>query len=305
MSVLRVPPHRPPARVDHPPEFFYFAAGHLHRLVRLVGGALRAGRPVLVGTGSVEESEALAAALEALVAEAAALPEREAELPMEGESSLLCFLLMIYFLWGEGAAILHWQGGLTPAFPPVRPHMLPPPPAQPGPPWPGDAAPERVWREQEEFERRAALLRPWRPRPLINVLNARPESVRREAQLVAQAGLPRTVRGAGAAAAAAVLAVRGSLPGARLRLRPPLLAAPAPDPAPAPARRPRTRPPLQITIATSLAGRGTDILLGGNPKGLTLQALGHQLLPLLAGGAPRPCRRRCHAACAPRPRQRC
>ena len=33
-----------------------------------------------------------------------------------------------------------------------------------------------------------------------------------------------------------------------------------------------------------MAGRGTDILLGGNPKGLTAQALGNRLLPVLAGG---------------------
>eukprot|EP00891_Asterochloris_glomerata_P006480 jgi/Astpho2/6480/e_gw1.00096.50.1_t len=27
--------------------------------------------------------------------------------------------------------------------------------------------------------------------------------------------------------------------------------------------------PGRVTIATNMAGRGTDILLGGNPKGLT------------------------------------
>lgn len=32
----------------------------------------------------------------------------------------------------------------------------------------------------------------WRP-PVLNLLNARPESVRREAQIIAQAGLPHTV----------------------------------------------------------------------------------------------------------------
>lgn len=31
--------------------------------------------------------------------------------------------------------------------------------------------------------------------------------------------------------------------------------------------------PGAVTIATNMAGRGTDIVLGGNPKGLALQAL--------------------------------
>ena len=55
---------------------------------------------------------------------------------------------------------------------------------------------------------------------VINLLNARPERSRKEAEIVAQAGVPGT-----------------------------------------------------ITVATSMAGRGTDILLGGNPKGLVLSAL--------------------------------
>ena len=54
----------------------------------------------------------------------------------------------------------------------------------------------------------------------LALLNAKPENVRREAQIIAQAGLPGAV-----------------------------------------------------TIATNMAGRGTDIVLGGNPKGLALQIL--------------------------------
>lgn len=54
----------------------------------------------------------------------------------------------------------------------------------------------------------------------LALLNAKPENVRREAQIIAQAGLPGAV-----------------------------------------------------TIATNMAGRGTDIVLGGNPKGLALQVL--------------------------------
>lgn len=41
---------------------------------------------------------------------------------------------------------------------------------------------------------------------------------------------------------------------------------------------------VQITIATAMAGRGTDILLGGNAKGLTQMALENKLLPVLAQG---------------------
>ena len=58
------------------------------------------------------------------------------------------------------------------------------------------------------------------PPESLALLNAKPENVRREAQTIAQAGLPGAV-----------------------------------------------------TIATNMAGRGTDIVLGGNPKGLALQVL--------------------------------
>ncbi|GIL60073.1 hypothetical protein Vafri_14736 [Volvox africanus] len=58
------------------------------------------------------------------------------------------------------------------------------------------------------------------PKPRITLLNAKPELVRLEAQVIAQAGLPGAV-----------------------------------------------------TIATNMAGRGTDIILGGNPEGLTKLAL--------------------------------
>eukprot|EP00887_Chlorella_sp_A99_P000634 scaffold5.g634.t1 len=165
LSILRVPPHRPSARVDRPLECYYFQQagllrlaavefrGKLRRLSKLVSNALQRRQPVLIGTSSVEESEELLAYFRRLAATARRKDEE----------------------------------GLAPA-----------------------------------------------PTNLddINLLNARPEAVRREAETVAQAGLPRTV-----------------------------------------------------TIATSLAGRGTDILLGGSPKGLVAQALANCLLPILARGA--------------------
>lgn len=64
------------------------------------------------------------------------------------------------------------------------------------------------------------------------MLNARPEFVRREAQVIAQAGLPGAV-----------------------------------------------------TIATNMAGRGTDIILGGNPRGLVQGLLGQCWCPKLLRGA--------------------
>lgn len=44
--------------------------------------------------------------------------------------------------------------------------------------------------------------------------------------------------------------------------------------------------PGAVTVATNMAGRGTDILLGGAPKWCTLMALENLLLPsLLDAGA--------------------
>jgi preprotein translocase subunit SecA len=41
--------------------------------------------------------------------------------------------------------------------------------------------------------------------------------------------------------------------------------------------------PGAITISTSMAGRGTDVLLGGNPKNLTQITLEDMLFRILAG----------------------
>ncbi|KFM25591.1 Protein translocase subunit SecA [Auxenochlorella protothecoides] len=106
LKVVALPPHRPRQREDHPPEVYMGTEGYLARLEQLLVEALDAGRPVLVGTATVEQSEALYGRLSRLL-----------------ESEF---------------------GGLG-----VK-------------------------------------------GPTLNLLNARPESVRREAQIIAQAGLPGT-----------------------------------------------------------------------------------------------------------------
>lgn len=70
----------------------------------------------------------------------------------------------------------------------------------------------------------------------VEVLNAKPEAARREAEIIAQAGLPRTSRPSKWGSAA-------------------------------------------VTIATSMAGRGTDIRLGGDPQGIMKIALRDLYLP--------------------------
>ena len=84
------------------------------------------------------------------------------------------------------------------------------------------------------------------------MLNARPDSVQREAAIIAQAGLPRR--------------------------------SPYGDPA--------------LTISTSMAGRGTDIRLGGDPQGLMRLGLRTLLLPCMIKGASHPVAQlACSAAC--------
>ncbi len=63
LGVVVVPPHRPCVRTDHADAVFTHKAAKLEALVREVARAHAAGRPVLVGTASVRESEELAAAL--------------------------------------------------------------------------------------------------------------------------------------------------------------------------------------------------------------------------------------------------
>ncbi|PRW59265.1 pre translocase subunit [Chlorella sorokiniana] len=147
LAVVRVPPHRPSVRVDSPMRLFMFEEGRDKALLKLLLEAQQRQQPVLIGTGTVEES----AQLHKLIS-----------------------------------------------------HKL------------------KVWHERKQYGLQG--------QPQVELLNARPETVRREATIIAQAGLPGSV-----------------------------------------------------TIATALAGRGTDILLGGNPKGLTQMLLENRLLERLAG----------------------
>jgi len=63
LGVVVVPPHRPCVRRDLPDVVFTHKEAKLRALVRETASAHAAGRPVLVGTASVRESEELAAAL--------------------------------------------------------------------------------------------------------------------------------------------------------------------------------------------------------------------------------------------------
>lgn len=65
LAVTVVPPHRPSVRRDEPDAVFTHAAAKRRALVREVRAVHASGRPVLVGTLSVKESEELAADLKA------------------------------------------------------------------------------------------------------------------------------------------------------------------------------------------------------------------------------------------------
>jgi preprotein translocase subunit SecA len=64
LSTVIIPPHAPCVRVDHPDEIFTHREAKMSALIREIGETHASGRPILVGTASVGESEALAAALD-------------------------------------------------------------------------------------------------------------------------------------------------------------------------------------------------------------------------------------------------
>ncbi len=63
LSVTVVPSHRPCVRIDHPDAVYTHREAKTRALVREIASAHAAGRPVLVGTLTVKESEELGAAL--------------------------------------------------------------------------------------------------------------------------------------------------------------------------------------------------------------------------------------------------
>ena len=64
LNVMIVPPNRPSIRIDHPDTIFTHKEAKRQALVREISGVQAAGRPILVGTASVKESEELALDLE-------------------------------------------------------------------------------------------------------------------------------------------------------------------------------------------------------------------------------------------------
>ena len=64
LNVMIVPPNTPSIRIDHPDMVFTHKEAKRQALVREISGVHAAGRPVLVGTASVKESEELALDLE-------------------------------------------------------------------------------------------------------------------------------------------------------------------------------------------------------------------------------------------------
>ena len=181
LGVIPVPPHRPPQRVDHPAKIFLTRLAKEAQIAMLIAEAKRHGRPVLLGTRSVADSERLSRALDAGLA--------DARLQLANDYPALAWEVIPE----EEREGYDYLDGF-----------------------------QRVRRGQRFVPKRIDH----------RLLNARPELVAEEAAIVAQAGLPGAV-----------------------------------------------------TIATSMAGRGTDILLGGNAKGLAAAKLLKDLGYLLGGRA--------------------
>ncbi|MEK4508825.1 preprotein translocase subunit SecA [Paenibacillus sp. FSL K6-2524] len=64
LQVVQIPPNRPNIRIDHPHRIYTHKEAKLKALVQEISSVHRAGRPILIGTSSVGESNILAEALE-------------------------------------------------------------------------------------------------------------------------------------------------------------------------------------------------------------------------------------------------
>ncbi|MGG3280957.1 DEAD/DEAH box helicase [Paenibacillus solani] len=65
LQVVQIPPNRQNIRIDHPHRIFTHKEAKLKALVQEISTVHRTGRPILIGTSSVEESDMLAEALAA------------------------------------------------------------------------------------------------------------------------------------------------------------------------------------------------------------------------------------------------
>lgn len=65
LQVVQIPPNRPNIRIDHPHQIYTHKEAKLKALVHEILSVHRTGRPILIGTSSVEESDLLAEALSA------------------------------------------------------------------------------------------------------------------------------------------------------------------------------------------------------------------------------------------------
>jgi len=80
LTVVVIPPNRPCIRIDHPDVVFTHKEAKHRALIREVADVHATGRPILVGTSSVQESEQLAAALRKTGVACAVLNARNDEL---------------------------------------------------------------------------------------------------------------------------------------------------------------------------------------------------------------------------------
>jgi len=63
LHIMPIPPHRPNIRIDHPHRIYTHAEAKFKALVQEISAIHATGRPILIGTSSVGESDALAEAL--------------------------------------------------------------------------------------------------------------------------------------------------------------------------------------------------------------------------------------------------
>ncbi|WP_440110709.1 preprotein translocase subunit SecA [Paenibacillus sp. QZ-Y1] len=63
LQVVKIPPNRPNIRIDHPHRIYTHKEAKYKALVQEISSVHRVGRPILIGTSSVEESDMLAEAL--------------------------------------------------------------------------------------------------------------------------------------------------------------------------------------------------------------------------------------------------